>query len=178
MKHACRRFLHHAALAAVAAISVALSGDAAWPQTGRPIRIVVPAPAGGSVDLLARLAAEQIGQTHGSKMIVENRGGAGGVIGTEAVSRAAPDGNTLLITDIRHIEAFARFLGRSPDTATGDDIRRFQLAAGANEEEKKTPPERGSKSGEETLHQLGTAASCGGCKKVTLAGKGYLERSH
>jgi tripartite-type tricarboxylate transporter receptor subunit TctC len=60
-------------------------------------KIVVPNPPGASTDILARLLAEQIGRTEGSTMVVENRPGAGNVIGTESVSRAAADGNTLLI---------------------------------------------------------------------------------
>jgi len=67
-------------------------------QTGRTIKLVVPAPAGGAGDILARQLAERIGQAHGVSMVIENRPGAGTVIGTEAVARAAPDGNTLLTT--------------------------------------------------------------------------------
>ena len=66
-------------------------------QMTRTIRIVVPFPAGGSADDLARLLADQIGRTHGVNFVVENRPGAGTVVATEAVSRPAPDGNTLLI---------------------------------------------------------------------------------
>ena len=78
--------------------ALALSASAAWPQSGRTIKIVVPVPAGASTDFAARLMAEHIGKAHGVTMVVENRPGASGMIGTEAVSRAAPDGNTLLMT--------------------------------------------------------------------------------
>ena len=71
--------------------------DCAWSQAARTIKIVVPLAPGGPTDVLARLLAEQIGQAQGLTMTVENRAGGGTVIGTEAVSRAAPDGNTLLI---------------------------------------------------------------------------------
>jgi tripartite-type tricarboxylate transporter receptor subunit TctC len=84
-------------LAAGAAVVLALSSPA-WPQSGRTIKIVVPVPAGASTDFAARLMAEQIGKAQGVTMVVENRPGASGMIGTEAVSRAAPDGNTLLMT--------------------------------------------------------------------------------
>ena len=68
----------------------------AWAQT-RTIRIVVPfAPAGGT-DILARLRGELHQPGHGLTVVVENRPGAGTVIATEAVARAAPDGNTVLI---------------------------------------------------------------------------------
>jgi tripartite-type tricarboxylate transporter receptor subunit TctC len=85
-------------LTAVAGILLlALSGHGAMSQMARTIRIVVPFPAGGSADDLARLLADQIGRTRGVNFVVENRPGAGTVVATEAVSRTAPDGNTLLI---------------------------------------------------------------------------------
>ena len=87
-----------AILTAVAGVMLlALSGHDAVSQLARTIRIVVPFPAGGSADDLARLLAEEIGRTHGVNLVTENRPGAGTVVATEAVSRAAPDGNTLLI---------------------------------------------------------------------------------
>ena len=90
-------FAHRLQLAA-AIILVALSGGVAWSQAARTIKVVVPVSPGGVYDFVARLLAEQIGQTTAMRMVIENRPGAGGGIGTEAVSRAAPDGNTLLIT--------------------------------------------------------------------------------
>jgi tripartite-type tricarboxylate transporter receptor subunit TctC len=74
------------------------AGAAARSQTSRTIKIVVPSPAGDTTDILARLMSEQIGRTQGVTMIVENRPGAGNQVGTESVWRAAPDGNTLLMT--------------------------------------------------------------------------------
>jgi tripartite-type tricarboxylate transporter receptor subunit TctC len=71
--------------------------NAAWPQTITTVKIIVPVPPGGANDVLARVLAEQIGRSHGIAFTIENRLGAGGIIGAEAVSRAAPDGNTLLI---------------------------------------------------------------------------------
>jgi len=82
------------AAAAVFASAVPLSDAGAQTAT---IRIVVPLPAGGGVDVVARQLAEQIGQTQGVTFIIENRPGAGTMIGTEAVARANPDGNTLLV---------------------------------------------------------------------------------
>lgn len=72
-------------------------GHAAVAQAARTIRIVVPFPPGGPTDTLARLLADQISRAQGATIAVENRPGASSVIGTEAASRAAPDGNTLLI---------------------------------------------------------------------------------
>jgi tripartite-type tricarboxylate transporter receptor subunit TctC len=91
------RFLRLAAGVAVAFYSIFLSSHVAWCQTARTIKIIVPYPPGGPNDFLARILAEQIGRTQGLTMVIETRPGGGTVIGTEAVSRAAPDGNTLLI---------------------------------------------------------------------------------
>jgi len=66
-------------------------------QSTATIKIIVPLPAGGAGDIVARLLAEQVGRAAGQTVVTENRPGAGSVIGTEAVARAAPDGNTLLI---------------------------------------------------------------------------------
>jgi tripartite-type tricarboxylate transporter receptor subunit TctC len=82
---------------AVAAIAIALFAQAAPAQTARTIKIVVPVPPGGAGDILARQLAEHVAQAHGITVVTENRPGAGTVIGTESVARAAPDGNTLLL---------------------------------------------------------------------------------
>src|SRR3954465_10375637 len=71
--------------------------DPAWPQAGRTIRIVVPFPPGGSGDILARVLGEQIGKAQGATVVIENRSGGGASIAYEAVARAVPDGNTLVI---------------------------------------------------------------------------------
>ena len=87
-----------AALAAVAVIFVNLASQSAWSQTPRTIKLVVPFAAGGVADTLARLLVDEIGRAHGPAMVIEDRPGAGAVIGTEAVARAIPDGNTILLT--------------------------------------------------------------------------------
>jgi tripartite-type tricarboxylate transporter receptor subunit TctC len=66
-------------------------------QSSRIIRFVVPFPAGGGADLLTRVISEHISKANGVTSVIENRPGAASVIGTEAVSRAIPDGNTVLI---------------------------------------------------------------------------------
>jgi tripartite-type tricarboxylate transporter receptor subunit TctC len=81
-----------------AIIFLALAGSGVWSQAARTIRTIVPYAPGGAPDMLARLLGDEISRTHGPTMVTENRPGAGAIIGTEAVSRAAPDGNTLLIT--------------------------------------------------------------------------------
>jgi len=83
----------------VAIVGLALLSQEGLAQglTGKTVRIVVPFAAGGPADLLARLLAEQFGRAQGPTMVVENRVGASTVIGTEAVARATPDGNTILM---------------------------------------------------------------------------------
>jgi tripartite-type tricarboxylate transporter receptor subunit TctC len=99
MKPSRRQFLHLAAGAVAAPVLFALlfTGMAAWAQTAGVIKIVVPVPPGGALDMLARLLTEQVGRTQGQTVVIENRPGANTLIGTEAVSRATPDGSTLLI---------------------------------------------------------------------------------
>jgi tripartite-type tricarboxylate transporter receptor subunit TctC len=76
---------------------LALGGQSGWAQPQRTIRIIIPFPPGGATDIVGRVLADQISRTQGISAIVESRPGAGSVIGTEAVARAAPDGNTLLM---------------------------------------------------------------------------------
>lgn len=72
-----------------------LAAAQAWPS--KPIRLVVPFPAGGATDLLARSIAQRLGQGLGQTVVVENKAGAGGTLGSGEVAKAAPDGHTLLI---------------------------------------------------------------------------------
>jgi tripartite-type tricarboxylate transporter receptor subunit TctC len=86
-----------AALSGIFVAAIALTDHGAQSQTAKIIKTVVPYAAGGANDIVARLLAEQIGRIGGPTLVIENHPGAGGVIGTEDVARAAPDGNTLLI---------------------------------------------------------------------------------
>ena len=79
---------------ACAAIAHGQSKEA-WP--GRPVRIVVPQTPGASTDLTARLIAQRLTSILGQPVIVENRPGAGSIVGTELVAKATPDGHTLLV---------------------------------------------------------------------------------
>ena len=85
--------------AAAAWILAASSGYCcAQTFTAKTIRIIVPYPAGGGVDITGRAIAQQLNATLGVAVIVDNRPGAGGVIGTDLVARSAPDGYTLLVS--------------------------------------------------------------------------------
>jgi len=87
------------AAALLLAVSSPLAADE-YPN--RPVRLIIPFPAGGSNDVVGRLVAHQLSAKLGQQVWVDNRGGAGGVIGTEAAANAAPDGYTLLIISIAH----------------------------------------------------------------------------
>lgn len=80
----------------VAALAVAPMAAHAW--THKPVRIVVPAPAGGTMDVVARVLSEAISTEIGQPVIVDNKPGAGGAIGVQAIMNAPPDGQTIMFT--------------------------------------------------------------------------------
>src|SRR5438046_3115229 len=90
-----RRHVLQSAAASVASLAVP-SFAQSWPA--RPIKLVVPFPAGSSPDLIARLIAEPLGQALAQTIVIDNRPGAGGNLGTGVVAKAEPDGYTLLFT--------------------------------------------------------------------------------
>jgi tripartite-type tricarboxylate transporter receptor subunit TctC len=72
----------------------------AQPFPSKPMRIIVPFPAGGTTDIVARLVGQRMSESMGQPVVVENRGGAGGTIGAEAVAKSAPDGYTMLMHNV------------------------------------------------------------------------------
>jgi tripartite-type tricarboxylate transporter receptor subunit TctC len=95
-----RTFLHLAASAAALPTVSRIAKAQTWPSG--PIRIIVPFPPGGSTDVIARLSQAGLQQRLGTTVIIENRGGASGIIGAAAVAKAAPDGNTWLLDFDNH----------------------------------------------------------------------------
>jgi tripartite-type tricarboxylate transporter receptor subunit TctC len=86
------------AAALIAVLLVAATPLAAQDYPSRPITLVVPFPAGGGNDALARTVAERMSKTLGQQVVVENRSGAGGTVATRAVAKTTPDGYTILLT--------------------------------------------------------------------------------
>lgn len=96
MQQRRRHLIHAAALAAaVGFIGLPAAAQGTWP-TGKAITYMVPFAAGGTTDTLGRLIGQQLGPALGTTVVVENKGGAAGSVGSEAAARAAPDGYTLL----------------------------------------------------------------------------------
>lgn len=95
-----KRNTRRTALATMAALGLLASTPAVWAQPAypsQPIKLVVPYPAGGATDTLARLIAQKIQENWNNPVVVENRAGAGGTIGNNFVAKAAPDGHTVLL---------------------------------------------------------------------------------
>jgi tripartite-type tricarboxylate transporter receptor subunit TctC len=87
----------------VAGLLLALAAPAfAQDYPTKPIKLIIPFPPGGSNDVVGRMIALQLSDRLGQQVVVDNRGGAGGIIGTEVAAKAAPDGYTLLVVSIAH----------------------------------------------------------------------------
>ncbi|MGH8691715.1 MAG: tripartite tricarboxylate transporter substrate binding protein [Burkholderiales bacterium] len=82
-------------LALLLAVVCGVSSAQSYP--GRPVRLIIPFPPGGSNDVVGRAIGQQLGERLGQSVVIDNRGGAGGIIGTDAAAKSAPDGYTLLL---------------------------------------------------------------------------------
>ncbi len=100
---------------AAAALVVCANANAQYP--GKPVRLVVPFPAGGPTDIVGRTVAQKLSEALAQPVIVDNRAGAGGVIGTEQVAKAPPDGYTVLLGTIGGLAvAMSLYPNRGYDT--------------------------------------------------------------
>jgi tripartite-type tricarboxylate transporter receptor subunit TctC len=115
-------------LALMCAMATVAGGVSAQAYPSKPIRIVVPFPAGGSVDVLGRTVGAKLSENVGQPVVVDNRPGAGALIGVDAVAKAAPDGHTVLIIPnaLAIIPALYR---KAPFDATRDFTAVTQLVA-------------------------------------------------
>lgn len=100
------------------AASLALSSAMAWPD--KPVTLLVPFPPGGSTDLIARTLAPKLQEKLGGTFIVDNKAGATGTIGAGIVSKAAPDGHTLLVTSLGPLVIAPHLLAKVPYDALKD----------------------------------------------------------
>ena len=89
---------------AAAIFALAAAGAAAQNYPSKPVRVIAPFPAGGGIDFIARALTPKLSEYLGQGFVVDNRSGASGTIGTEAVAKAAPDGYTLLATFSSHTQ--------------------------------------------------------------------------
>ncbi|MBS0335374.1 MAG: tripartite tricarboxylate transporter substrate binding protein [Proteobacteria bacterium] len=94
-----RGFVRRAVMVGLAlAVQAAAAQD--WPS--KPVRFIVPYPPGGGTDVIARIVQEPLSRALGQQIVIENRGGAGGAVGTEAAAKSSPDGYTFLFTLSSH----------------------------------------------------------------------------
>jgi tripartite-type tricarboxylate transporter receptor subunit TctC len=114
MKLATRRTVLAAALAFT---SLGVSAQGAYPN--KPIRVIVPFAAGSTTDIIARAIADKMGASMGQTLVIDNRGGASGTIGQQAVATAAPDGYTIMIHSSSHTVSPSTF-AKLPFDTVGD----------------------------------------------------------
>ncbi len=100
MKHIWMKTLALSLFGAIGIVGMASTANAAYPE--KPIRLVVPFPPGGATDVLARMLGDKLSKSLKQPVIIDNKGGAAGIIGTDAVAKAAPDGYTILLTNTIH----------------------------------------------------------------------------
>jgi tripartite-type tricarboxylate transporter receptor subunit TctC len=117
------------ALTAFAAMSTSIAA-AADDYPTRSIRLIIPFPPGGSNDVVGRIVANQLGRKLGQQIFVDNRAGAGGVVGTDLAAKATPDGYTLLVISVSH--AVDAWLYKTPFDPVKDFVPVAILGTGTN----------------------------------------------
>jgi tripartite-type tricarboxylate transporter receptor subunit TctC len=126
-----RTFLAAAVTALVLAAAAPAFAQADYPN--RPVKIIVPFPAGGTSDIMGRAIAEELSKQLKQPFVVENRGGAGGAIGTDLAAKAPADGYTLLLSGIGSNAVIHGFAAPKPNyDSMRDFVHISQLAAGPN----------------------------------------------
>ena len=122
------RLLARCLVVTLAALAPAVASAQAWPT--KPVKIVVPFAAGGATDVVARLLGQKLNEAWGQPVVVEDRPGAGGNIGADAVAKAAPDGYTLLMTSGSIVTANPFMYKSMPFDAAKDLVGITNVATG------------------------------------------------
>jgi tripartite-type tricarboxylate transporter receptor subunit TctC len=97
-RHRMKTFIFPSRRTCIAAITATLCAASSWAWTDKPVKLLVPAPAGGTMDVVARVIAQQLSADIGQPVVVDNRPGAGGAIAIQAMLSAPADGLTLMVT--------------------------------------------------------------------------------
>ena len=126
-----RKLIQSASCAVALTLVPAIFGNVfAQAYPFKSIRIIVPFPPGGTTDIIARLVAQRMTETMGQTVVVENRGGAGGSIGADAVAKAAPDGYTILMHNVTFpLASVALALGNRAPYNIDTDFAAISIAA-------------------------------------------------
>lgn len=127
-----KRELLFAALACVGAAALPMAARAQADYPNRPVKVIVPFPVGGTSDLMGRIIAEELGKQLKQPFVVDNKGGAGGAIGTEQAARSPADGYTLLLSGIGSNAVIHGFQSPKPGYTESEFVHISQLAAGPN----------------------------------------------
>jgi len=123
-----RRFISRLAALALAALVPAVASAQAWPA--KPVRMIVPFPAGGATDVVARLLGQKLGEAWGQSVLIENRSGAGGNIGGEAAAHSPADGYTLFMASGSIVTANPYMYKSLPYDPTRDFVAITNVASG------------------------------------------------
>ncbi len=133
----CRRTISRRSLLRAASTVTALFATPAWAQRAavwpdRPVRLIVPYPAGGSTDVLFRLLAERLQDKLNQPFVVENRAGASGNVGIDAVAKSAPDGYMIGGATVGHFSINQFLIAKMPYDAEKDLVTQKRSASSSN----------------------------------------------